>query len=454
MSGGLTLKNTPPIESPASTPSSTLSKYLKLWRSKLSSQAIDDGFWTLLGNIATLAVSLGIVKITTNIVGAAEYGKASLVLGVLAVITSFVSGPLFVAHLRMYFDWLQAGKVTEYIKAFRWILFACGLVMCGIYALVTFSAMRLGSLVYYDLLIESCLLILAQLYWSASANYLEAQRQYRKVAFSNVAQKLGVLATLPFLLHSAPSASSALIIASIVPLLLLMLAFGHIPSGAQKDELTPPLRQVLSDIKVSLWQFGFALPIGYVANWALSTSDRYVIEYFRSTEEVGIYAMNYGFWSLPFVVLNGWLEVLFRSRLYGRAAAQDVKGMKEVLAWRLGVGATVSLCGLGLLVLVGERLGLLMLGDYWAGKKLMVAIAAAHVAFVAGYGAASLFVAVKRFRILTFTTTAAAVFNLGLNFAIVPRFGVMGAAASTLLAYMLWFFMLLAAIRWRGRHLF
>jgi O-antigen/teichoic acid export membrane protein len=138
-------------------------------------------------------------------------------------------------------------------------------------------------------------------------------------------------------------------------------------------------------------------------------------------------------------MLNGWLEILTRPILYNKAAKNDWGGVKHIIVMRTLFGMGISIFGTILLYFVGEYIASIMLGtQYWKGLQLMMTIAIAHCFFVIGYSVLPVFLAGKRTKVILWATSAAALINIVVNLFTIPAYGILGAAMSTLIAYIVW----------------
>ncbi len=215
-------------------------------------------------------------------------------------------------------------------------------------------------------------------------------------------------------------------------------------SSGTGEEAKPPA----ADLSGSA-TFGWSLYLYNATFWVMTISDRYLIAHFWSSREVGLYAINYGFCAMPYLMLNGWIETFTRSRLYGRAAAGDREGVRAIMKGRLLLAVGGSLAGTAALWFLAEPIGLLLLGTtYWQGLRLAMILCAAYALYVMGNVFHSLFIAMKRAEVLARTALLAAATNVSLNLILVPRHGIEGAAWSALASFGLWFVVLWASA-WR-----
>lgn len=405
--------------------------------SKSLNRLLSDSAWSLFGNILSIAGGILLVRVMATMVPTDQYGKASLVLGLIALLNLFFINPLFTAHLRVYFDHAHRGDAASYERQFRPILLLTAVVSTLTYSVIAVVFRLRGNHIYWGLLVPSILLLFATPQATATTNYLEAKRRYLPLALSGAMLKVAQVPILVALLLTRISSATSIVLAQALAAVVVVLGFGWIGKAVERPTGKPANRIKFSTLLGA--GFGGAL---YVANfflWCVTTSDRYVIQHFLPLQTVGIYAMNYGLWSVPFMVLNVWLDTTVRSRLYGRAAADDWQMTKRITKWRVVLGLGTGVTGTAMLYWVGPIIGRMFLGaKYWHSVGLMMTIAMAHVFYVAGNGILPVFLATKRAGFIVASNAAAAALNVSLNVLLVPRFGILAAALDTLFAYLLW----------------
>lgn len=405
----------------------------------LSGKSISDGIWSFFGTTASVLTGLAVVKIITSQVSADNYGNAALALGMVALLNGLLCGPLMTAHLRIYFDYMERGMGRWFAEVFRGILGVAGLAAVGVYLLVAILYALSGKSIYLRMLIPVAVVVVAQPYLSALTSYLEAHRSYRRLAVVNILQKVFHPLILLLLLFLALPQVPAIIVSQGLAALVILLIFR--PPVEQKASGRIPEAQGTerAAIRSSIVNFGWALPAGYLIMWVMTTSDRFLIDYFRGPESVGVYAINYGFWSIPYLMLNGWLEIWTRPVIYDKSAKNDWEGVRRIICLRALFGLSASIIGTVILYFAGEPISSVMLGRrYWAGTELMLIIAVAHCFFVIGYSVMPVFLASKKPKAILYATGLGALINLVVNVLLIPSHGIQGAAISTLVSYVIW----------------
>ncbi|MCU1285737.1 MAG: polysaccharide biosynthesis protein [Acidobacteriales bacterium] len=402
-------------------------------RLRLSPRLLPDFLWTFGGNFFTALSGLFIFKIISRYVPAQEYGKASLVLGVAGLLSQFLAGPMVLAQLRLYFEQAKLGFAQEYATAIRKLLLVMAAVMSAIYLALAFFAQAKSNPIYLSLAIPAVLLIFTQTQLSGTLAILEGKKQYRGLMIGYSLSKVLQVPALILFVYLAVSGPTSVVLSQAIAALAVALFWGswQRPSATAAADFS--VRKLATS---AMRSFGFSLYLFTLFGWLMATSDRYIIGHYWTTREVGIYAINYGLWSMPYMSLNAWLEGLVRSRIFERAEAEEWPVVRRILLNRLVL--TFALCSLltAFIYFVGKRIAIMIIGErYWHSETLMLLICAAHFLYIFGGVFYNFFIAAKRVRIMSNISFFAALTNVVLNIALVPRLGIIGAAWSTLAAY-------------------
>jgi O-antigen/teichoic acid export membrane protein len=172
----------------------------------------------------------------------------------------------------------------------------------------------------------------------------------------------------------------------------------------------------------------------------ISLSDRYILQFLIGAEATGLYAASYDLAMrtlhvLMMVVAMACNPVIFRVyEAEGRAAAEPlIRGQGELL---LGLALPAAVA----FIMLAPAISFVLLGKEFqqAARELIPWIAVATV--LSGFQAFYLSLAFslpKRPLRQTYVFVAGALVNVVLNFLLIPRFGLIGAALATVAAYAL-----------------
>lgn len=182
----------------------------------------------------------------------------------------------------------------------------------------------------------------------------------------------------------------------------------------------------------------FSLPMipGVISAWVIASSDRYIIGYFLGVTSVGVYSAGYNLGILPLMLAGvlGFVLPPTLSKLYDEGRMNEVKTHLSYSLKYLLMIAIPFVCGAA--VLSKQVLGLfstIEIASQGYYVVPLVALATLLVCICIPFG--HILVLVKKTKIGGTAYTLAALINLGLNLLIVPIWGILGAAITTLIAY-------------------
>lgn len=186
------------------------------------------------------------------------------------------------------------------------------------------------------------------------------------------------------------------------------------------------------DLRVML-AYGVPLVPAALAMWALALVDRIMLSRLGNLAEVGQYAVANRIASLLMLVVTAF-SLAFGPFIFS-IYSQDIEMEKLVRAKALTYFAVVLL-GVGLVLTLYAREALLLIAPdferaYRAVGPLCFGIVAFGISAVVTAGISY----ARRTRWLPLITGAAAAVNIGLNFALIPPYGVVGAAIAAAIAY-------------------
>lgn len=182
-----------------------------------------------------------------------------------------------------------------------------------------------------------------------------------------------------------------------------------------------------------LLSFGLYLIPAMLAAWVMDLSDRYFLRVFRGLDEVAVYGVGYKFGMLlqvalvwPFQLAWPAFSFSISNRSGHRATyARTLTYMTAVLVFAvLSIGLIVRI---GLPFLVGEA--------YRGAARIVPLVALAYAFNGIQYCLSPGIHLAGRTKYLSVLAVIAALINVGLNLLVIPRFGMIGAAGTTVAAF-------------------
>jgi O-antigen/teichoic acid export membrane protein len=187
-----------------------------------------------------------------------------------------------------------------------------------------------------------------------------------------------------------------------------------------------------------LWTFSLPFAVGNLAFWSLSLADRYIVEFFRGSYEVGLYSVAA---KIPLRSIQLLVGLFFLvpapiiSRLWeeqGRQATEEALTEFTRMFFLMVIPAVA-----GLAVVAAPLLRLLADEAYFAGYPAIWLIACGSMGLGLSDLGSSGCLVTNRTRLIARNQCLAAGAGLILNLILVPVFGFMGAAVSAAISFTL-----------------
>lgn len=384
--------------------------------------------------------SLITVPLFTRVIDAADYGAFFVINSFLVLGARLAAESVGAAALRFYWPSKKEGTLRGYIATVLWsVVVALGIVT----AIILAAGAIAGSVI--DPLVARLVPVSAAYFFLNYTLYvfmevLRAANRAREYAWLSITATLltnalavvfvGVLRWGAAGIFAGVAVGSAIVI----PFTLARIA--------RDGSLSPT--EVRRDTLAEFVSFAAPLVPAGAAFWALGFLDRFIIEAARGTAEVGLYSTAYGLGekiiqllTLPLILTM--LPVLIQTfEEHGERTAERMLTQFT----RYFTLATLPLLA-GLAVVARDFMRVFTGAQYRVAYPVLGVIAAATLlGGLVQLGSAGLSVHKQSRRIMT-NTLVAAVVDVALNIAFVPRYGYRAAAWSAVGAYVL-----LVALTW------
>lgn len=187
------------------------------------------------------------------------------------------------------------------------------------------------------------------------------------------------------------------------------------------------------------WKYGLSLSLPLILHSiscvVLSNSDRIMITMFANASETGIYSLIYNM-SMMTMVFTSSFENVWIPWFSEKMNMRDIKSINSaVLPYILGTSTLV----VGVMFISPEALIVLAPKTYWDGKYMVPPLMCAVFVTFLYTISVNLEYYEKSTKTIAKNTMIAAVTNIVLNLLLVPYFGAMAAAYTTLVSYLVSF---------------
>jgi O-antigen/teichoic acid export membrane protein len=182
-------------------------------------------------------------------------------------------------------------------------------------------------------------------------------------------------------------------------------------------------------------KYGLPLVPAGLASMLLSVSDRYILQGLVSPSDLGIYSLGYRLGMIVQVLIIGPFTIAWGPFLWAVSSQNEAKAiyasvLKYFLAISLFVSLTVSL-------FAKEIVNLIAVPEYLNAFKIVPYVTISYVFYGLYYVFSPGINLQSKTKYLPFIVGASALINIVLNYQLIPVYGIMGAAASTSIAYLL-----------------
>lgn len=369
------------------------------------------------------------IPIITRLFPPGEYGNYVLVMATISVFSTIV-GWLSMSIIRFYPAYERDKKLGEFYGTVLKMTFISILVLSLIFSgvlllLKSHISAGLCSLMWIGVpvfILTSCFLLLLE--------FFRAKRQISwysgfKVWKSITAIGFGILLVIAF-----QFGVDGLLWGSVLSLVIAFPFLWKISVGKVRIRSKNISIPLTSDIA----KYGFPLVIGNLAAWILSLSDRYILEFFRSSQEVGIYSASYGIAEHSILLIAALFALTAGSIEFNIWEKEGEKKSQEFVSklTRYYLLACIPAV-VGLSVLAKPAISVLTAPEYYGGHQIIpfVAFGAFLLGLQQRFHAGLVFY--KKTRPIMFCIIVAGILNLALNILLVPKYGYMAAAATTLI---------------------
>lgn len=384
-----------------------------------------------LGGLVSRILAVLLLPLYTHYLSPSDYGQIETLVALVTVLTIVLRFGISSAFFRFYFDADDPASRRAVLRTAFWFTMAMatlGLLLVVVLA-APISQLLFGETGAADLVRASAVALWAQMnYEQLTALFRVEERSVAFVLASLTNVLLTVVGTilLVVVLDHGPLGVIVGNFTGTLIVYLALLGFRREQLGLQFDR--PLLREMN--------RFGMPLVPSALLLWVTSFSDRFFLVKLSDTAEVGLYSVGVRIASAMVLVLSAfrlaWPAFAFSIR--------DDDEAKRTYAWVLTYLVALAAWVAAALTLLSPWLvGWLAAQRFESASRVVGPLAFAAVA-LGGYIVLSIGIGrARRTQFNWVITGAAAAVNVALNLALIPAYGMMGAAVATVAAYTVMF---------------
>lgn len=376
------------------------------------------------GNVLGKLVGFFMIPFYTHHLSPADYGTLELLDLSLTLTTLVLTMWLNASLIRQYNDFREESDRNQAVSTILIFASLIGVVVgaCGMFYSRPLSALILNTRdLHFFITLESLSFMIS----SVNVVCLSYLRARERSALVVAAGLLGMVLSLSLNIYFIAIRHSGAVGVLYSSVIASTLVTGSL--------VLYTIRQVgvsFSYTKLrAIVAFGAPLIITSAAAFTVNFSDRFFLQHFSTISTVGIYALGYKFGFMISLLIVQPFDMIWHARIYRIAEQDQSAGMfARLFEYYCFVLVTVAL---GLSIGIKELLFWISPAAFHTAYKVVPIVALAYVFqgtnrfFLAGT-----YIAKKTMRLGPVGLVSAAA-NIGLNFLLIPRFGMLGAAWAT-----------------------
>jgi len=384
-----------------------------------------------LGGLVSRILAVLLLPLYTHYLSPHDYGQIETLIALVTVLTILLQFGISTAFFRFYFDSDDPAERRLVLRTSFW--FTMTMATLGLVVLLVFAApiadWLFGNASAANLVRASAVALWAQLNYMQLTNLFRAEERSVAFVIASLTNVLLTVAATLVLVVALDRGPMGVIVGNFTGTLVVYLAL----LGYRREQLglqfSRPLFRQMN-------HFGLPLVPSALLLWVTNFSDRFFLVKLTDTTEVGLYSVGVRIASAMVLLLTAF-------RTAWPAFAYSIKSddeAKQTYAWVLTYLVLLSTWIATALTLLSPWLvDWLTTPKYASASRVVGPLSFAAVSF-AGY--IVLAIGIGRARRTQFNwviTGVAAVVNVTLNLALIPPYGMMGAAIATVAAYSVMF---------------
>lgn len=397
---------------------------------------IKDTFVYGLGSGIKKFIGLFLLPFYTRALTPADYGILDTIATSIFFVSAFLNMGLDSASGFYFFkgkDDREKGEILFTVFVLRLVSIIPALILSFFSGMI--SKIMFGTEQYTAVIFFSCMIIPVSILVGEQSHlyrYYRSPWKYNFVTiFQSVASIIAGISLVVILKYGVLGAQLASLISSLTVVIFSFFSFArykytyHFNFGWAKKML----------------KYGFPLIWAGIASWFYISSDRYFLLHYKNLQEIGYYSIGATF-SQPILLINMAVQMSFGILFYSEynketdpLKQQSKKLIKDVFS--LFIFVTVIVASF-LSIFGADIINVITTPEYILGA-LAIPLLTFSAIFDQAFQITALGITIKeKTWYFTLIIVITALFNVGVNFYFIPKYGFVGAGIATLLSYILY----------------
>lgn len=378
------------------------------------------------GSVANSAALLLLIPFLIRMLSEEAYGTWSMLELTITLLVTGTSAGLGVGFMRHYWFVSNQGERIELFSTVLWTSVAWSIGLSLLFSVALSSGVNPGLQVSFGQLAILLTIGGLETIFNLFLTLFRIQERATIFVVLSIARMLLFLGTAIWLTYYGWGVDGVLMArcASVGIMLISAVALGFEYVGIYFN--VTQLRAVVT--------YGAPLLGADLANFILFASDRYVLQAYAGLETIAVYTFAYKLATIADILVNRPFAIDWASRRFKIAAQADSAPTKysQVLTLYLAV---VSIVTLVIIAVTPAFYSWFAPSTYATGLPLVPILLVGYIIFGLSYPLNIGIMLKNKTHYLIFTGWGAAILCLGLNFWLIPRYGMWGASWATVIAY-------------------
>lgn len=384
-----------------------------------------------LGSLFQSLVGFILIPVYTRYLAPASYGRLEILNTILLILTMVLSFGFASAILKVYErdcpnnEERKIALGTMYL--FVMPIATAVTLLCVIFAKFL-SPVLLGSIRYVNYIYLILATNLLAVFLSLSFALLRTKEKSKTFTLFSFSKFIFVLILNLFFVVKMRWGVFGILVGNLLAQIIIGLFF--IPVILREIKL------VFSKFLFSkLWLFGSAIIPASLASWIMDLADRYFLKHYTTMTDVGLYSLGYKIGMLVSMLLVIPFQLAWPTISFSAAAKNNVNEIyTKVLTYFTLVG---SFFALFLSVFAKPIVKIFAAPEYFLAHKIIPLIAFSYVLYGIHFVLVPGLHLREKSKYYPVIICVPAVINIILNYLIIPKYGMIGAAATTFISFIL-----------------
>lgn len=329
--------------------------------------------WIGAGQAAAVMGTLAGVRLLTEVLPPEDYGRVAIGMTIVSLSQLCLMGPVGSVAQRFFSPSEEASQLGAFIHGIRRYTVRAGAVMAAVSALAVATTFVIGAANWAAIFGIAAVLALLVGSNAVLSGIQNAARQRKVVALHRALdQWLRYAVALGLVLLFEPSAWLVLVGFSVAVCVVLASqanSFVRLIRPRWEAE-TPATTAKINEVLGRMFRYGWPFAVWGVFGWGQSVSDKWALEAFGSTADVGLYAPLYQLGFVPVILVTNVSMQFIQPILFGRAGDGSdpvrVRAAFRLNYKMLGLAVALTVLGVGVWTVFHRPLFSLFVAEEYA----------------------------------------------------------------------------------------